>query len=268
MHLPDRLADRARADAKALGILDGSPIVCVHARESGFKQGGKEVHEKQRRQGKRRLRDDTVRNASIRTYFPVMRELVARGFIVVRIGDPSMEPVELPGVVDLARHERRSSLLEVSLLLRSQFLIAGESGPAGVSYLTNTPLLQVNATDPIGSYPIRSSGLLLLKHVRERKSGYRLQADELLSEQYLAHLRDTALYEYMDNTPEEISAAVNEMLALLDGDPDDKAQVAFRSEATRVATAVVPGLWYLRKWQADTGFLGDGRLARVAWQVS
>jgi len=261
--LPPVLEARARDEARGLGIDEHAPIVCVHSREAGYKHG-REVHEKQRSQGKRRVRDDAARNASIRRLFPVMTELVAKGFIVVRLGDPSMEPVHLSGVVDLATNASQS-LVEVYCLLRARFLIAGESGPAGVSYLTNTPLLQVNATDPIGSYPIRSSGLLLLKHVTERDSGRRLALPELLSARYLSRLRDTTVFAYEDNTPEEIQAAVDEMFALQEGDPDDRRQAAFRVEATRVASTLVPSIRYLRKWRADDGFLGDGRLARAAW---
>jgi putative glycosyltransferase (TIGR04372 family) len=266
--LPEALVARARDEARAAGIDDDAPVICVHAREVGFKRGGLEVHEKQRAQGKRRVRDDAARNASIRGLLPVMAWLVARGFTVVRIGDPTMEPIAMPGVVDLATAPARSSLLEVHCLLRARFLIAGESGPAGVSYLTNTPLLQVNATDPIGSYPIRATGLLLPKAVRDRASGRRLSVEELLSEAYLARLRDTAVFAYEDNTPEEVQAAAEEMLALLEGDPEDARQAAFRSEATRVASTLVPSLRYLRKWRADDGFLGDGRLARVAWEAA
>jgi putative glycosyltransferase (TIGR04372 family) len=266
--LPDALDRRAREEARGLGVPDDAPVVCVHARESGFKEGGREVHEKQRRLGKRRVRDDTARNASITAYGPVLANLVSRGFTVVRIGDPSMTLAEVPGVVDLTRSEARSSLLEVHLLLRSRFLMAGESGPASVAYLTNTPVLVVNATDPIGSYPIRASGLLLLKRVTECETDRRLSVDDMLSERYLSHLRDTSVYEYSDNTPEELQAAVDEMLVLLDGDPDDDRQRAFRTAAAHVAATVVPALRYLRKWRADDGFLGDGRLARVTWSTA
>jgi hypothetical protein len=100
---------RAMEGALELGITDERPIVTVHARESGFK-AGQEVHDKVDLDARYRLarRDDTTRNIRIESYYDAIDFLVARGFTVVRVGDPTMRPVARRGVVDLATSPLRT----------------------------------------------------------------------------------------------------------------------------------------------------------------
>ena len=153
---------------------------------------------------------------------------------------------------------------------RSRFLIAGEAGSSGASYLTNTPLLTVNATDPISSFPVRRHGLFLLKKIRDREAARLLRVDELLTEEYTLNLRNTTRYQYLDNTPEAIAAAVEGMLDDLDHDrPETPDQAAFRQAVIDACVALGPRHAYVRKWGVEEGFLGDGRLGRgtfASWQ--
>jgi putative glycosyltransferase (TIGR04372 family) len=255
-HLNPAASERARALAAEVGVTDAMRLVCVHAREAGYKRG-REVNDKASG------RDDSTRNARIETYFEAIDRLVAKGFVVVRVGDPSMEPVVRPGVIDLATHPKRSALAEVHCLYRSAFLICGESGPLSVSYLTNTPIVTVNSTDPIGGYPMRRDGFYILKGVVDRRTGLRLRLGELLTEGYLRHLRDTKRFVYVENTPGEICAVVDEMLEWLDGaHVESAAQAEFRDAATRASVELRDRLGYVRKHGSDRGFLGDGRIGR------
>lgn len=254
------VADAARARARALGIADDQPIVTLHVREAGFKLG-REMHN-----AKANARDDSSRNGRIELMRSALDLLGSRGFKVVRTGDNSMTPYAHPALIDLTQVTPYDSHLEVFCLLRSRFLIAGEAGPSGASYLTNTPLLTVNATDPISSFPIRRHGLMVLKRVRDRQTGRMLRLDELLTEDYANNLRNTTRYQYIDNTPEELLASVEEMLDDLDHDrPELPAQAAFREDVMRACDELAPRHAYVRKWGLDEGFLGDGRLARFTF---
>lgn len=254
------VAEAARARARALGIADDQPLVALHVREAGFKLG-REMHN-----AKANARDDSSRNARIELMGPALDLLGARGFKVVRTGDNSMTPFAHPALIDLTQITPYDSHLEVFCLLRSRFLIAGEAGPSGASYLTNTPLLTVNATDPISSFPIRRHGLMVLKRVRDRQTGRMLRLDELLTEDYAENLRNTTRYQYIDNTPEELLASVEEMLDDLDHDrPESPEQAAFREAVMRACDELAPRHAYVRKWGLDEGFLGDGRLARFTF---
>ncbi len=266
LRYPIRLEQRhpvalaARARARELGIGDDQPIVTLHVREAGFKLG-REMHN-----AKVNARDDSSRNGRIELMQLALDLLSRRGYKVVRIGDSSMTPYAHPALVDLTQITPYDSHLEVHCLLRSRFLIAGEAGPSGASYLTNTPLLTVNATDPISSFPIRRHGLFLLKRVRDRVAGRMLQLDDLLTDDYAANLRNTTRYQYIDNTPEEILSAVEEMLDDLEHDRlESPEQQGFREAVMRACVDLADRHAYVRKWGLHDGFLGDGRLAQVSF---
>ncbi|MEW5984293.1 MAG: TIGR04372 family glycosyltransferase [Acidobacteriota bacterium] len=262
VYLPADVHERACTEAERLGIGRTSRIVTIHAREGGFKMGY-EVHEKHRRLGSTDVRDDGARNASIETYFDAIDLLVARGYTIVRLGDRTMTPLRRAGVVDLATCSGATARVQVHSLMRSDFLLSGEAGPVGVSYLTNTPVLNVNVTDPISSYPVRKDGIYVFKTVVDRFTGQALKPVDLLGADYLAHLRDTGRFAYVDNTPKDIVLAVEEMLQGLSNRWSEcEAQAVFRDRATEAAEAYRRELSYVRKWGADDGFLGDGRIAR------
>ena len=256
---PSAAADAAR-QAHAHGIAADARLVCIHAREPGYKRGA-EIHDTKPDAG----RDDGTRNARIETYLDAVDLLVRRGYTIVRLGDPSMTPLRHPGVVDLATSPARSNLLETYCLLRAALLIAGESGLAGVTYLTNTPFLRVNSTEPISAYPIRAPGLFLMKTVIDRPSGQPLRQLDLLGSDYCSHFRDTRRYHYIDNTPGQIREATSEMLDWIDGAwAESPGQRAYHDAAVTAAAQLRHESYYLRKWGLDDGFLGDGRIARVA----
>jgi len=260
VQLHPKAREEAERQARAHGIPAEGRLVCIHAREAGYKQGN-EIQDTKPHDG----RDDSARNVRIETYFAAVDHLVERGYTVVRLGDPTMRPVEHPGVVDLAVSPARTNLLEIYCMLRSDLLIAGESGLAGITYVTNTPFLLVNSTEPISSYPIRAPGLFLPKTVVDKRDGRRLTSLDLLSVEYHRQFRDTRRYLYIDNTPDEVRAATEEMLEWIGGRWTESAGQRHYHDAIMEATA---GLWsssiYVRKWGLHDGFLGDGRIAKVA----
>jgi len=257
VHLRPRALAEACATAARCGLDPGAPVITLHVREAGWKFG----HEMQ--DAKPGARDDSTRNARIASYFDAIDDLVARGFTIVRLGDPSMTPIHRAGVVDLATSPQRTNLLELYCMLRSTFFISGEAGPVGVSYLTNTPLLTVNATDPISSYPIRDDGMFIPKDVVDRATGRPLMLDELVGHEHLGDLRSVTRFQYIENTSEDIRLAALEMLAWVQGDHRETvAQARFRELAARAGEELRASLNYVRKWGSDQGFIGDGRVCR------
>ena len=262
--VPVRLHPAAREDAaaqaRAHGIPPDAPLVCIHAREAGYKRGS-EIQDTKPHDG----RNDAARNALIESYFEAADYLVQCGYTVIRLGDPSMRPVHRPGVVDLATSPARTNLLEVYCLLRSDLIIAGESAYVNLVYLTNTPILVVNATEPISAYPIRAPGLFLPKTVVDKRDGRRLTTVDLLTPDYHRQLRDTRRYQYVDNSPEQIRKATEEMLEWIDGRwTESQAQRSYHEAIVSAAEKLWRRSQYVRKWGLHDGFLGDGRIARVA----
>jgi putative glycosyltransferase (TIGR04372 family) len=247
---------RAAEAAASFGIGPETKLVSLHVRERGFKLGD-EMQDKSEAAW-----DDSLRNARIETHFAAIDFLVQRGYTVVRMGDPKMTPVTRPGVIDLATAPERHPLLELYCLFRSRFIVCGESGPYSVSFLTNTPLLAVNCTDPIGAFPIRRESIYLLKTTIDRATGRRLTGSDLLARERLANLRDPTKVEFVENTAEEILDAVEEMLDLLDrGTPESTAQEWYR-ELVVAAAQATQDMYYVRKHGPDRGYMGEGRLAR------
>ncbi len=252
VHLRPAIAEPTKQAAEALGITREAKIVAVHARSPGFK-GGWDIQDR-----KVGGRDESCRNARIESYFDAIDYLVGEGYTVVRTGDPSMEPVRRRGVIDLATSPHRTAALEVYVLLRSTFLISGDSGPHLASYLTNTPLLIVNATDPVLVYPVRKTGLYLLKTVVDLDTGQELQFSDLLTDAYYGRLRSPQKYQYRPNTSEEIVAASQEMVAQLRSpSPESPAQSHLRQSVADACDVLTNK--FVRKWSTDEGFLGDGR---------
>jgi putative glycosyltransferase (TIGR04372 family) len=250
---------RATATAAAFGIGPETKLVSLHVRERGFKLGD-EMQDKAEA-----LWDDSLRNARVETHVAAIDFLVERGYTVVRVGDPTMTPLPRPGVIDLATAPVRDPLLELYCLFRSSFIICGESGPYSVSFLTNTPLLAVNCTDPIGAFPVRADGIYLLKTVIDRATGQALTGPAVLARERLMSLRDPTRYEYVENTPEQILDAAAEMVELLDrGTPESPSQTWYR-ELVIAAGRANQDISYVRKHGPDRGDIGSGRLAR--WQA-
>lgn len=250
--------EAAAAEARAHGIHPDAPLVCIHAREDGYKRG-QEIHDTKPHVH----RDDTVRNVRIESYLPAVDELLRRGYTVVRLGDATMMPLSHPGVIDLATSPQRTNLLEIYCLLRSRLVIASESGLVGVTYVTNTPSLFVNCTTPIATYPIRAPGLFLPKAVVDRRDGRRLTGIDLLTLDYHAHFRDSRRFEYVDNSPEQILDATREMLDWVTGRwIESPGQRGYHEAAVAAAEQLREQSEHVRKWGLHEGFLGDGRIAR------
>lgn len=251
--------DEAIRQARAHGISPDMRLVCIHSREPGYKKGA------ELQDSKPDGRDDGTRNARIESYLSAVDHLVQRGYTVVRLGDPSMTPLQHRGVVDLATSPGRTNLLEVYCLLYSDFIICGESAFVNVVSLTNTPMLVVNATEPISSYPLRAPGLLLPKTVVDKRTDRRLTSLDMLTFDYHRQFRDPRRYQYVDNSPEQIRAATIEMLEWIEGTwTESESQRGFHEAIVAAAGELWERSQFIRKWGLDEGFLGDGRIARVA----
>ena len=114
-----------------LNIPDGAPLVTLHVRESGY-LGHRE--------------DQDFRDADIMTYLPAVEFLLAQGFWVIRIGDPTMKAMPNLGarLIDGAHLSPRRSILDPYAIARSRFMINTASGPWTLAQALGTPSLMVN----------------------------------------------------------------------------------------------------------------------------
>jgi putative glycosyltransferase (TIGR04372 family) len=191
--------------------------VTVHVRESGYRSAA----------GLRQRSSDHFRNANIESFFPAFRALVERGYTVVRLGDPTMTPVQRPGVVDLATSPAQSRWLEIWCIMRSHFLVGCDSGPSWLAVLLGVPVLTVNAIHFRDL--ARPEDRIICKLARDRATGATLSVAEMLTEEFLRVGFKGDRYECLDNTPSDLQRAVIDMIEVADGcEPPSSWQNRFR----------------------------------------
>lgn len=192
--------------ARGLAIHASTRTVMLHVREAGYRPA----------LGLRQRGADDLRNAAIATYADAIDALVSRGYVVVRMGDPMMTPLQRPGVIDLAHSAQRTEWLDLWCMLRSQFFIASDSGPYWLGHLLGIPVLTVNAIQ-FCEYLARSSDRVICKLARHRRTGRVLSLADMLTEEYVRHALDGQVYEHLDNTPEHILLASIDMIDVAHG---------------------------------------------------
>lgn len=192
-------------EAARLGICETTRLVTVHVRESGYRSAA----------GLRQRSWDHFRNANIESFFPAFQALVERGYTVVRLGDPTMTPVQRPGVVDLATSPAQSRWLEIWCIMRSHFLVGCDSGPSWLAVLLGVPVLTVNAIHFRDL--ARPEDRIICKLARDRATGATLSVSEMLTEEFLRVGFKGDRYECLDNTPADLQRAVIDMIEVADG---------------------------------------------------
>lgn len=178
--------------------LDERKYVCLHVRDGGFWRDAKLSRN---------------RNADVNSYLPAINLLVANGYVVVRLGDPSMPPLKLDGVFDYANSSERSSSNDILLIEYCDFYVGSQSGPIDTAAMFEKKILTVNTLSLAHSFWYREGSLFIPKAVY--KKGKRLSLCEQIDEEIFeidGTGKETPGYEFVENTPEEILKAVKEFL--------------------------------------------------------
>ena len=191
----------ARRLLSEIGIDFSTWYVCVHVRESGFKND----------HGRREYR-----NSSVHNYIPAIKVITDAGGVVVRIGDPTMTPLpELPNVIDYPFSSKKNPLLDLYLIKHCRFFLGTVSGPVSVALMFFKDILVTNINEWILSYPLRKKDRGILTHVYSKAHGRYLTFHEVLSDDWkqqnvFGYIDDN--YELTENTAEDIEMAVSEFL--------------------------------------------------------
>jgi putative glycosyltransferase (TIGR04372 family) len=218
-HPAPKLTARAEALLRRNNVEINGPLVVMHSREHGY-------HE---------LREQSYRNTNVRNYVPALRKLIALGYTVVRVGDRKMTSLrrEIPGLIELPVTDFYSPVLDPYLISRCEFMISCQSGPCSYARAFGKPNLVLNAVYHYTLLPEHQE-LMAFKNYRSAATKEQLSVEEIF--QAGAHLFDHTRQfveqgiEVVDMTPEEIEAAVDEMLDWLKHPdrPETKAQGEFR----------------------------------------
>lgn len=221
--LPAEIRRRGHAQLRAWGLPEGSWFVCVHAREGGYSPKDEDLH--------------AHRNSDIACYRLAIDEIRDRGGWCIRVGDPTMAPLDpREGVIDYANGPEKSDWLDLFLCAETRFFLGNTSGLCLVSTIFGRPSLLVNMIPYGAALGVAPGDLSIPKLII--RDGAPMTFPEIFASE-IATYRLAGLYEeaglaVRDNTPEEIGDAAAEMLDRLDGrfaeTPEDvRRQRAFRA---------------------------------------
>jgi putative glycosyltransferase (TIGR04372 family) len=203
----EEIAQRRILLERLYGLPRDAWFVGLHVREPGF-------------HGNWHNAMPGTRNADIDTYEEAVDAIIRAGGYVVRLGDPSMKPFRpRPEVIDYATASLRRPDLDIFLCAEARFVIGTNSGYSLVPSLFGVRCLLTNWS-PIGTPNWITHDKLVPKRVWDRHAGRHLTIEEMYRSftgwsQFQRDF-DGSQYEIHDNEPEEITAAVIEMLQEVD----------------------------------------------------
>ena len=201
LSLPEKLW--AQSTLRNLGMPKNTWYVCLHVRETGFHKNWNALY-------------PSMRDSNIQDYTLAITQITNAGGWVIRMGDPSMQPLlPMKNVIDYAHSIYKSAETDILLSANCRFLLGTNSGFANLCTIYNVPCLLTNWV-PIG-WPLWSQyDLMMPKLFRDKKSGKYLNLEQIF-EQNLAFLQNWSelpdQIELVANTPEELAQATVEMMA-------------------------------------------------------
>ncbi|CAL78852.1 hypothetical protein BRADO5158 [Bradyrhizobium sp. ORS 278] len=161
----DEVSSAMTAFRSYFGMAGGEWYVCLHMRDAATR-------------GEREGKGETVRNAGLSNYIAAINYITAQGGWVVRMGGPDVPPLpKMPRVIDYARSQFRSPLMDLHLVRNAQSFIGTTSGFAYVASSFDVPSAMVNC--------ISSIGLLWTDRTRFALKPLRTSAGQMLSQRDL-----------------------------------------------------------------------------------
>ena len=215
---------RGAIELRELGVPEGSPFVCFHARDPAFQAS---VY----RQADMTHHD--YRDSSIQNYVPAVEKLADGGYFALRMGAEVKEPLSNshPHVIDYANNGR-TDFLDVFLAAKCAFFIVSDTGLQALPMLFRRPIVLVNMIRLDGNLTWMPGQIMIPKKLWSSNEDRFLSFGETLGleKSLLAHYKRMPVghqlmerqIEMIENTPEEITAAVLEMDARLNGTWESK----------------------------------------------
>ena len=219
---------RGRQTLAALGMPEDAWFVSLHVREAGYHlEAAPWDH-------------NALRNARIGDYFPAIKAVTARGGWVVRLGDPSMTALPpMERVIDYVHSDVRADWMDVFLCAGCRFVVGTTSGPYAVGFVFGVPSVGTNWF-PLGYWPYSTRDIFVHKLLRRRDDGNFLDIRDSvrppLAGMHWPNYYDANGLEVIDNSPDDITDAVVEMLDRFDGTleysaEDERMQREFKAMA-------------------------------------
>ena len=233
------------------GANSTNKFITLHVREAGYKYHRKAT----------KLHEPDTRNASIANYERMFDLLEKKGFKILRVGDKSMTPIQHPAVIDLIEFDAIKGI-EIFSIMKSELLIGVQSGPCPcLGNLLRKPCLILNCSDPIGSFPLGKDDRCLMKPIWDKEHKRFLTWEESLHRDAMNNFHNVSKYDYLENTPEEICEAVEEMLDL--GNKKFDAAQQHYHWAVHQSVRSNRDLRLINKWGSKSGLMGHGTISKA-----
>ena len=195
--------ERGKQAYKELEIPDDKPYVCLYVRDLGFIKS----------HAKRKIFQ--FYSADIKTYEKCIDFISRKGFYIIRMGDPSAEPVNTGAkLIDYVHTPYYSELLDLYLYRYCEVMVSTGGGVRMAAIFYNKDTIVTNWTQIHISGYCRNTDLLILKHVfsvkHERLLSLREQLELIDVETDRWGFFNPDKYIYLDNTEEELFEIVND----------------------------------------------------------
>ena len=202
LKLKDEHREQGYDRLAALGVHPGDWFVCLHVRDNGDAA--------------------TPNNCDIESYRLAVEEIISRGGVVFRMGDPGMPPLSIDSdrFFDYAHMDWRSDFMDVFLVAQCKFFVGTASGLCMVAHSFGIPSAMTNFT-PQAARPFSSRDIFTPKLTRRISDGtflgFREAGEEPLGLNFMGAVYRQHGVEFVNNTPEEILELVKEMFDRLNG---------------------------------------------------
>jgi putative glycosyltransferase (TIGR04372 family) len=213
-----------------MGINSGKEFICFHTRDAAYLESVLPATD---------WSYHRYRDADIKDFLPAVEKLADRGYAMVRMGARVKDalPTQHGGIIDYARNGR-SEFLDIYLTSRCRFFLGTSTGISNVPMMFRRPVVCVNVL-PYGSIDVFTNRDIVIPKKIWIKREKRFASFQEIFASEIAHFGQAHLYadkglEVIDNTPEEICEAAEEMNAVLEGkkiydEEDERLQEQFRS---------------------------------------
>ena len=224
LKLDDETEAKGRKILKRWGLTDTDWFVAIHVREGS--------HRDQAR----------LPNADIKSYLPMIQEIVNRGGHVVRMGSPMMTPLpKMRSVIDYAHAVERVDWMDVFLWAKSKFFVGTQSGGSEAAMCFDTPTIRSNFSS-YGHCFWSDKSFMVPKRYRisDQNSSMNLR-DALRSP--IPHCESTVhqdfKFEVIDNSEEDLIGAANEMLSRLNSQNWNLTEKQEKAQSIRITEGAV-----------------------------
>ena len=201
LRLDDEIAAKGYKILRRWGLTDKDWFVAIHVREGS--------HRDQAR----------LPNADIKTYLPMISEIVNRGGHVVRMGSPLMTPLpKMKNVIDYAHAVERVDWMDVFLWAKAKFFVGTQSGGSEAAMCFDTPTIRSNFSS-YGHCFWSDKSFMVPKQYRIADNSLPLNLRDALRSP-IPHCESTVHqdfeFEVIDNSETDLINAANEMFSRLE----------------------------------------------------